>query len=57
VSTLPILIQYSLEIPTQINKTGEINKKDSKGERRSQIILIYTYDIHLRDPKNLTKNT
>jgi hypothetical protein len=34
------LIQYSIGIPSQSNKSRERNKRDSNKEGRSQIILI-----------------
>jgi hypothetical protein len=40
VPNLPTLIQHSVGIPRQSNKTGERNKKYLNRERRSQIILI-----------------
>jgi hypothetical protein len=40
VFTPPTLIQHSIEIPIQSNKTGERNTKNSNREGRSQIVLM-----------------
>jgi hypothetical protein len=40
VSTLTTLTQCSTEFPSQSDKARERNKKDSNGERKSQIIPI-----------------
>jgi hypothetical protein len=40
VPTLPTLIQHSVRIPSQSNKIGERNTRDSNREGRSQIIPI-----------------
>jgi hypothetical protein len=40
VSTLSTLIQHSLGIPSQMNKTGRRNKSNMNWERSSQIIPI-----------------
>jgi hypothetical protein len=41
ISTLPTLIQYSAGIPSQRNKTGERNTRDSNREGRSSIVPVF----------------
>jgi hypothetical protein len=56
VSTLPTLIQYSTQIPSQSNKARERNESNSNREGRSQIIPIADDMIlYLKDPKNSTQ--
>jgi hypothetical protein len=51
VSTLPILTQYSIGIPSQSNKTGERNKRDSDSEGKGQIPPICRqYDLVPKRP-------
>jgi hypothetical protein len=57
VSTLPTLIQYNTRNPSQKNKTGERNERDSNREGRIKLSL-YADDmiLYLKYPKNSTKN-
>jgi hypothetical protein len=52
--TLPILIQYSTEIPSQSSKAWERKKSDSNQKGTSQTIPIFRwYDPVLKEPQRL----
>jgi hypothetical protein len=54
--TFPALIQFSFGIPSQSNKIGTRNKRDSNRKGRSQSIPTYRYVIpYITDPKNSAK--
>jgi hypothetical protein len=56
VSPLSTLIQHSLGIPSQSNKTGRKNKRDKNWKEEVKLSLLTdSMILYLKDPKNSTK--